>query len=158
MPDQDVAALIAEARKIGSGIEHDWPSIELTHALADALERCETERAQLEEERDRWREACQQITTAGTIAEAERARLEKLAQEGQNESVRLHNEVVRLEADLEKSEAERARLEEERDYAISQHEGLLARTTRLEEWASRMPDAGFTDQDPRWAWWHERPR
>jgi hypothetical protein len=28
----------------------------------------------------------------------------------------------------------------------------------LNDWASRMPDAGFNSEDPRWAWWHERPR
>lgn len=28
----------------------------------------------------------------------------------------------------------------------------------LDAWVSRMPDAGFNDQDPRWGWWHERPR
>jgi len=33
-------------------------------------------------------------------------------------------------------------------------EGYIA----LDDWASRMPDAGFNDQDPRWEWWHARPR
>lgn len=28
----------------------------------------------------------------------------------------------------------------------------------LDAWASRMPDAGFTADSPRWDWWHERPR
>lgn len=28
----------------------------------------------------------------------------------------------------------------------------------LDAWASRMPDAGFNSDDPRWDWWHERPR
>ena len=28
----------------------------------------------------------------------------------------------------------------------------------LDTWVGRMPDAGFTSQDPRWAWWHKRPR
>jgi hypothetical protein len=28
----------------------------------------------------------------------------------------------------------------------------------LNDWVSRMPDAGFTSDDPRWGWWHERPR
>jgi hypothetical protein len=27
----------------------------------------------------------------------------------------------------------------------------------LESWAARMPDAGFNSDDPRWAWWHEKP-
>lgn len=27
----------------------------------------------------------------------------------------------------------------------------------LWDWASRMPDAGFNEDDPRWDWWHRRP-
>lgn len=32
------------------------------------------------------------------------------------------------------------------------------RAEEIDAWASRMPDAGFNDQDPRWNWWHERPQ
>lgn len=35
---------------------------------------------------------------------------------------------------------------------------VAASRDALAAWASRMPDAGFTSEDPRWAWWHERPR
>ena len=45
--------------------------------------------------------------------------------------------------------------------ALSRVESRLARLEeglrRYDEWASRMPDAGFTSDDPRWGWWHERP-
>ena len=27
----------------------------------------------------------------------------------------------------------------------------------LWRWVSRMPDAGFTEQSPRWNWWHQKP-
>jgi len=38
-----------------------------------------------------------------------------------------------------------------------QLEGAVEALRELEVWAARMPDAGFTSDDPRWAWWHERP-
>ncbi len=43
-----------------------------------------------------------------------------------------------------------------------QHRRELWEQTRTalqayDDWASRMPDAGFTSESPRWAWWHERP-
>ena len=28
----------------------------------------------------------------------------------------------------------------------------------LDDWVSRMPDAGFNQDSPRWDWWHQRPR
>jgi hypothetical protein len=36
--------------------------------------------------------------------------------------------------------------------------GAVEALRELDAWASRMPDAGFTSDDPRWDWWHERPR
>lgn len=33
----------------------------------------------------------------------------------------------------------------------------LAYAEALDAWVSRMPDAGFNEDDPRWSWWHERP-
>ena len=37
-------------------------------------------------------------------------------------------------------------------------DAVLDKLEALDAWASRMPDAGFNDQDPRWGWWNERPR
>lgn len=49
------------------------------------------------------------------------------------------------------------------EYQRLWHEAA-ARVKKLEEaleaydrWASSMPDAGFSDKSPRWAWWHKRP-
>jgi hypothetical protein len=34
---------------------------------------------------------------------------------------------------------------------------LVQKVRALEMWADRMPDAGITTDDPRLAWWYERP-
>lgn len=63
----------------------------------------------------------------------------------ENTKIEMLNErVTRLEEQLEAAQSERVRLEGE--------------LFKLDEWASRMPDASFTSDDPRWDWWHRRPR
>lgn len=63
------------------------------------------------------------------------------------------------------------RAEEARQEAIGTAARAMDRTSQVEaklaaaeealrqlhEWSSRMPDAGFNDQSPRWKWWHEKP-
>jgi hypothetical protein len=44
------------------------------------------------------------------------------------------------------------------DHLRRQLAGAVEALRELDAWASRMPDAGLTSDDPRWDWWHERPR
>lgn len=58
-----------------------------------------------------------------------------------------------------REEAERRLLSEGRraDALMARVDGLVAALRDLDAWVSRMPDAGFNNQSPRWGWWHERP-
>lgn len=58
------------------------------------------------------------------------------------------------EADQEETSALLKELQE----AANQSDALYAALRAYHDWASRMPDAGFNDKSPRWAWWHERPQ
>lgn len=44
------------------------------------------------------------------------------------------------------------------DRMLSFANDVAYRLDALNNWVARMPDAGFTSADPRWDWWHERPR
>lgn len=47
----------------------------------------------------------------------------------------------------------------DRDLAVERERARTVRDALViyDIWADAMPDAGFTDSDPRWNWWHKRP-
>ena len=73
-------------------------------------------------------------------------------------------ELTTLTEHLERLERDLRLAWEVRDAYQFEKEQAEARGRELEEallvydrWASSMPDALFTDKDPRWGWWHRRP-
>lgn len=54
--------------------------------------------------------------------------------------------------------AQRDQAREDAAYWIAKVDKLEKQLKELDDWVTRMPDAGFNDQDPRWDWWHQRPR
>ena len=111
--------------------------------LAELVRRAD-QADRLREERDNWHASAVSDRQRRETAEAEAARERTLREQIEEHNWPYEWQVATADRKKRKAaEAEAARL----------REALI----RLLSWSDRMPDAGFTDKDARWHWWHDRP-